>query len=131
VSRPPTLLMLLALTGLSGCEAEDVGRLTRVCGKAVDNFRASTGRARDELAGRLPSLQGDPGATLAGRVTARLRWDAALADADIEVSEEEAVVRLSGEVADPAARRRAVDLARTTDGVDEVIDDLSVPDKDE
>jgi hypothetical protein len=62
-----------------------------------------------------------------GRVYGRLRWDKALADEPIEVDVEgKDVVALTGRVPDEAARQKAVQLARDTVGVREVLDRLRI-----
>jgi hypothetical protein len=119
------LFLVVALSALAGCDGEDVHRLSRVYRRLTDNFRASTGPARDRLADRLSSLQGGE-AGLAARVAARLRWDLALRGAEIEVGEEGDVIELRGRVPDEAGRRRAVDLAESTEGVEKVVDELTV-----
>ena len=62
-----------------------------------------------------------------GRVYSRLRWDKQIATSqiDIEVQDED-VVALRGEVADAAAKRKAVQLANDTVGVARVIDELTI-----
>lgn len=62
-----------------------------------------------------------------GRVYSRLRWDKDIATMDFEVDvEEEGVVTLRGELDSAQAKRKAVELAEDTVGVQRVIDDLSV-----
>ncbi len=61
------------------------------------------------------------------RVYSRLHWDKALTDHDLGVeSREGGIVVLYGTVPDPAAQSRAVELARGTVGVDQVVDKLVV-----
>jgi osmotically-inducible protein OsmY len=61
------------------------------------------------------------------RVYARLRWDKAIHSAtiDIEVPKAGTVV-LKGSVADAAAKKKAVELANDTIGVEQVVDQLAV-----
>ena len=62
-----------------------------------------------------------------GRVYSRLRWDKAIATAEIDVDvEQEGVVTLSGALDSAQAKQKAVELARDTVGVRRVIDRLSV-----
>jgi osmotically-inducible protein OsmY len=62
-----------------------------------------------------------------GRVYGRLRWDKAFADEPIDVSvETKDIVTLTGRVQSEAARQQAIELARNTVGVREVIDRLRV-----
>jgi hypothetical protein len=121
VIRAVRLCLFVAACGLAGCNAEDTDRLTRVYRKLSDNFRDSTRPARDRLAGRLSSLP-----DLGNRVAARLHWDRALAGAAIEVEQQGEVIELRGAVADEDIRRRAVELAESTEGVEKVVDELTV-----
>jgi osmotically-inducible protein OsmY len=69
-------------------------------------------------------------AALGSRVAARLRWDRYLAESDIRPrSQEPGVVILDGTVPDTAHRRRALELARSTLGVEQVVDELKVAGK--
>jgi osmotically-inducible protein OsmY len=62
-----------------------------------------------------------------GRVYGRLRWDKAFADEPIDVSVEmRDIVTLTGRVKSEAERQQAIELARNTVGVREVIDRLRV-----
>jgi osmotically-inducible protein OsmY len=65
--------------------------------------------------------------SLETRVSARLRWDRNLAGAAIEVKAQGADIELKGTLADPNQRRRAVELAESTTGVDKVVDSLELP----
>ena len=64
--------------------------------------------------------------TLDTRVAARLRWDKALVNHKIEVTAADGVVELKGKVGDLIQRRRAVEIAQSTAGVNEVRDSLEV-----
>ena len=68
---------------------------------------------------------------MAGRVSARLRWDKSLVDAKIEVSEAGTTVELKGTVGEPAQKQRALELAESTAGVEKVTDSLEVATKDQ
>jgi osmotically-inducible protein OsmY len=60
-------------------------------------------------------------------VLTRLRWDKGLAGTAVQVDTPgTGVVRLQGTVADDQQRRRAVDLAESTQGVEKVVDELTV-----
>jgi osmotically-inducible protein OsmY len=62
-----------------------------------------------------------------GRVYGRLRWDKALADAEIDVDiQEPNTIVLTGRVPDETARTKAVQLARDTVGVQQVVDRLQL-----
>ena len=62
-----------------------------------------------------------------GRVFSRLRWDKELqrSQIDIDVQNREVVV-LRGTVSSATAKQKAVQLARDTVGVEEVVDELQV-----
>jgi osmotically-inducible protein OsmY len=65
--------------------------------------------------------------TVEGRVYARLYWDKSLADAPFQIETKNGgVVVLKGSVPSHEAKRRAVDLAQSTVGVNETIDELAV-----
>jgi osmotically-inducible protein OsmY len=74
--------------------------------------------------GRLDGLTDAAGLDL--RVSARLRWDKTLSEAPIDVQTNGAVVELRGKVRDLTQRRRAVELAGTTAGVEKVNDLLEM-----
>lgn len=119
------LLVFAALLG--GCKQEDAERMVRVGHKLTTRAEALTA---DQTGGLNKGWQTVCNSwqetTLAGRVIARLRWDKMLAEAQIQASAAGNVVELKGTVRDPDQRRRAVDLAETTTGVDKVTDALEV-----
>jgi osmotically-inducible protein OsmY len=119
-SRRLALLLGLSL-GACGC-GQDADVLARVSRRAADRLQTAGRGAAGQLTPRLEAARADP--TLATRVACRLRWDQLLAGAAIEVSAAEGRVELTGTVADEAHRRRAVELAETTAGVEQVIDSL-------
>lgn len=62
-----------------------------------------------------------------GRVYARLRWDKAIAIETIDVGTvNDGIVKLTGTVTTESMKRKAVQLARDTVGVQEVVDQLTV-----
>ena len=65
--------------------------------------------------------------TVQGRVYARLYWDKSLTDATLTIETKDGgVVVLKGSVPSRDAKRRAVELAQSTVGVNETTDELSV-----
>jgi|SRR5579862_3981048 len=65
--------------------------------------------------------------TIKGRVYARLYWDKSLADAPFQVETKNGgVVVLKGSVPSAEARHHAVELAQSTVGVNETVDELGV-----
>jgi hypothetical protein len=119
--------LLLGLSVLAaGCSRQDTERLARVGKRIAGRFEALTADCR---AGLGSSWHGS-GAGLSGRVAARLRWDRGLAGLSIQVhSTGEAAVELKGTVRDLTQRRRAVELAESTAGVEKVSDQLQVSER--
>lgn len=68
--------------------------------------------------------QSDPGITTA--VKSKMAADDTVKSYRIDVDTKDRVVTLSGAVDTPQARERAMELARTTDGVRDVVDRLTV-----
>jgi osmotically-inducible protein OsmY len=122
------LWLCLALAcAAAGC-GKDADCLARVGRKSAAKVEAVTGAARAQLSDGWQAVRGSVGeATLNSRVAVRLRWDKYLAGADVRVhSPGPGVIRLQGTVADLAQRQRAVSLARSTQGVETVTDELKV-----
>ena len=120
------VVLLLGLTLAAGC-GNDVEVLARVGRKALSQTEALGRDAVSQVEPRLEAMRaGCPDPTLAARVGCRLRWDQALAGAAIQVQATESTVELTGTVADLGQRRRAVELAQSTIGVELVIDSLVV-----
>lgn len=62
-----------------------------------------------------------------GRVVARMLWDQSLCEVEIQVQlVDRGTVRLMGNVT-ADQKRRAVEIAQTTQGVEKVVDELTVP----
>jgi hypothetical protein len=122
-------LVLAAAVGLcGGCGQDDADRLARMGHKAAAKFDDVTAGARDKLARGWSAVRGTLSeATPDGRVSLRLGWDKQLSGSSIEVSSPAAgVVRLQGKVANVEQQRRAVGLAEATEGVEKVVDELTV-----
>jgi osmotically-inducible protein OsmY len=68
--------------------------------------------------------QSDPGITTA--VKSKMAADDTVKSYRIDVDTKDRVVTLSGAVDSPQARERAVEIARTTEGVQDVVDRLTV-----
>jgi hyperosmotically inducible periplasmic protein len=60
------------------------------------------------------------------RVYGRLHWDKCLNTAELDLEVKEDVVTLRGAVPDAKAKVKAVELARDTVGVNEVVDELTI-----
>lgn len=120
-------LMLALGLGTCGCN-QDADRLTRVCEKVAAKFEGVTEGMRDKVQHGWGAVRGSlDEASFDERVALRLHWDHDLEGAAIVVTlDGPGVVRLSGEVIDLTQRRRAVGLAQTTRGVEQVLDELRV-----
>jgi len=124
-SRLKLGLCILALA--AGCSDKDVRKIEKVTGKAWNKAEkagqqlgAELGLDLERAASRWEDL------TLPGRVEQRLRWDQLLRGADIKVQIEQDQVVLSGTIASETQRRRAVELAESTDGVQNVREALQI-----
>jgi osmotically-inducible protein OsmY len=119
------LLVFAVLAG--GCNQEDAERMARVGRKLTNRAEALTGDQDGGLKKGWQAVRdGWQETTLAGRVAARLRWDKRLADAHIHASATGNAVQLKGSVRDLEQRRRALDLAESTTGVEKVTDGLEI-----
>jgi osmotically-inducible protein OsmY len=111
-----------------GCDGEDRDRLARVGRTIAAKTNELTSGANDKLAGGLEAVRADlDQMALDAQVSARLRWDKALAGTAIHVKSDGGAIELSGQVADEGQRRRAVELAESTVGAEKVVDKLEVP----
>jgi hypothetical protein len=118
---------LLAVLAAGGCQSKDADILAQMGRKIAAKVAPLNERAQGKLGQGLEALRaGWDEASAAARVAARLRWDKALAGADIQVSGPPDAVELAGSVADQAQRQRAVQLAEATAGVEQVVDKLTV-----
>jgi hypothetical protein len=120
LGRPPCLAALLGLTLVAGCSQQDTDAMTGI------------GKKLAALAGDLKANLGSGwqgvynGMGLEARVAARLHWDKSLAEATIHVKAAGAEIELKGTVHNQDQRRRALDLAETTAGVERVTDSLEL-----
>src|SRR5262245_32173099 len=108
---------------LSGCVRQDTEILARVGRKLADNTRESTAALRERLPFQLPRLGPE---SLQQRVEMRLRTDKALQGLTIGVDLKDTDVELKGNVHTDEQKRRAVDLAESTEGVGRVLDSLQL-----
>jgi osmotically-inducible protein OsmY len=116
-------LLGVGLAGLpAGCSREDADRVGRICQRSAEKLESASG-AQGRASRGWQALRGSLSeSALDGRVAVRLQWDKALAGAAVRVRlEAPGVVRLEGEATE-AQRRRALELAQTTQGVDKVLD---------
>jgi hyperosmotically inducible periplasmic protein len=92
----------------------------------VDRDAGDAGAARDarDTARATGALMGDAGITTA--VKTKLLADTVVGGLDINVDTKDAIVTLTGEVASSAEKRKAVQIARDTDNVKSVKDNLKI-----
>jgi osmotically-inducible protein OsmY len=119
-------VLSLALSSF-GCN-QDADRLARIFDKTSAKFNGVTEGLRVKLHNGWGVVRGSVSDTsLDSRVSLRLRWDTDMVGADVQVHlAGPGTVELSGMVADLTQRRRAVELAHTTAGVESVLDRLRV-----
>jgi hypothetical protein len=117
--------LLLGLVLAAGCSRQDTERLARVGRRMAGHAEALTGELREGLGSGWQGL----GGPLEARVAARLRWDRGLTDTAILVEVSGNTVELKGKVRDLTQRRRAVELAQSTDGVEQVNDQLQISER--
>lgn len=120
------LMSLALLTAGCGQDAEVLARLGR---KSWSKLEALGHETANQLGPRIEAARaGCPDPTLAARVSCRLRWDQSLEGAAIEVHAAEGKIELTGTVMNPTQRQKAIELAETTVGVEQVLDSLTLPD---
>jgi osmotically-inducible protein OsmY len=112
-------LPLITVVCLAGCNQQDADGLARIGKKVAARAGSAAGPLRDRFDSGVRGL-----ASVKERVQARLRWDRQLADAAIDVSANAGDVELKGVLATEEQRRRAVELAESTHGVERVTDSL-------
>jgi len=114
------------ISDFRGAEPGTVG----TSGRSATGAEPGTARERGaEIGGRVGAAAGRAGEMLSdGGITAKIKSKMALDDTvearDINVSTRDHVVTLSGTVASTKERERAVQLARETEGVKSVKDEL-------
>jgi osmotically-inducible protein OsmY len=119
--------LLLGLI-LSGCQNQDAPQLAKLGARLSEKAQAFLIGSSHRLGQSWPSLPIQFGeAALDARVSARLHWDSKLAELGIRVKADGGTVELQGKVQDAEQRRRAVQLAETTVGVEQVTDKLEGP----
>jgi hypothetical protein len=112
----------------AGCDGQDADRLAKIGGKVIDRLEMRATGGAGHLPDSLQSIRGGIGEfAVDGKVAARLHWDKELENASIQVGAlAGGSVKLTGTVPTFEARQRAAHLARTTSGVSNVVDELTV-----
>jgi len=116
-----TFALLLFLG--AGCNRQDIDGLGRIGRRALDRTQAAVSPLREKFD---HTLQGIGTLGLRQRVQHRLQWDKSLVDTSIEVAVTENEVELKGTLKRDEQRRRAIELAESTVGVERVSDHLQV-----
>ena len=114
-------LLLLLLSGCKESDGETLRKVARKTGEKLEGSARPVHLATSPLRGAF-SENG-----LAARVQTRIRNDRYLAGQGLKVRGTAAgAVTLSGTVAEPSVKTRALDLAKSTLGVEKVIDEVKV-----
>jgi hypothetical protein len=134
--------VLLALFCLAtpGCEKEDPEHLANLARKVAARAEPAVNTLDAQWIQRFHANQEAPPAPppaavpiaepdAVARVTARLRYEKALAGTSIQVVAIESGLELKGKVQTAAQKKRAVELAEATTGVDRVTESLEVDDQ--
>jgi hypothetical protein len=121
MSRRGCYLALPLLLCVTGCNRQDNEALARIGRKLLDRADGLTLELREHL-----SFDLGGGDSLETRVTNRLKWDKAVADLPIDIKVNGKEVEVTGIVADPNLKRRAIELIETTTGVEKVIDHVQL-----
>lgn len=127
--RRSTLALLTLLVWLGSVQAQEAGKKA---GEQLDqagrNIKGGLNRAGQEIKEQFASAKTSvQNMGVESRVYARLHWDKSLNDATIELAVTQAgVVTLDGTVSSAKAKTQAVELAKETMGVTEVVDRLAL-----
>jgi osmotically-inducible protein OsmY len=117
-------LVVCLLLVAAGCKARDGDVLRKIARKTGEKLEGATGSV-GQMAGSVPVPA--VGSDVTARVQARLRWDRYLADSRIDVrGRGKGVIVLKGQVSEASVKQRALDLARSTVGVERVSDEVKV-----
>jgi len=118
MKAPQLLLGVMALAAmLPGCQrAETKADVNKAASEVASNVKAETAKAGDRL------VDG----WLTTKIQSKFVGDRDINASDIEVSSRNGVVTLRGHVQSEPMRSLAAEIARNTDGVKHVVDQLSV-----
>lgn len=116
-------LLALSVVVITGCNRQDTDGLGRIGRKVLDRTQVAASPLREKFD---HTLKGIGATSVKDRVQQRLQWDKALAETSIAVTVTDNVVQLKGNLKNAEQRRRAVELAESTAGVERVTDELQV-----
>src|SRR5262245_47089082 len=120
-------VLLALLFGGLGCNRQDSQKLANVGRKVGEKAEALTGGTSGRLASGWQALRADMDKmALDARISARIRWDKSLEGTKIQVFYHDGQIELKGQVKSFDQRQRAVQLANSTVGADNVVDSLEV-----
>jgi hypothetical protein len=119
---PGALVLTWCLPGCSGEDKEHLAGAGRKLADHLQSVGAETGARLTR--GWQAARNADDDLPLETRLAVRLRYDKNLAHATIGIAASGAEVELRGKVRDAEQRRRALDLAESTAGVEKVEDAL-------
>jgi osmotically-inducible protein OsmY len=118
------LIIACVLVAVTGCTKQDTESLGRIGRKLLDRAHS----AADDVGNKL-DLGWKPGAgeiSVRDRVSERLRWEKSLDGLALEVKGEGGNVEITGQVQNAAQHDKALELASSTLGVENVADQLRV-----
>jgi len=120
-----TFVATFLVASVADCNAQGVAKKA---GEALDNAGRNIRRGVENAVARGEAAVRET--DVLGRVYGRIHWDKKLTDAVIELQvAPDGTTTLRGSVADAAAKKRAVILARDTVGVTTVVDQLTIADE--
>ena len=119
--------MAALVLAVAGCTSKDAEHLARVGEKVADKSKTLTADPTSKLSAGIQSVRANLTEwSLESRVLARIKWDKSLADAAIDVRVSDNHVHLTGVIRSESQRRRAIELAKTTAGVEKVTEELTI-----
>jgi hyperosmotically inducible protein len=125
--KPTLLVVALAAATLAtvGCEQRSADGVGRSVGPSTASQRTDTLQAKADQAADKVATEGND-AAITAKVKAAILSEPGLKSLQINVDTKNATVTLSGNVDSDMLRDRAKQLAMTTEGVRDVVDNLSV-----
>jgi hyperosmotically inducible protein len=113
---------------LCGCSNQDAEQLARIGRKAVSKMEDAAGGSRGRVVTGYQAIRGSLcDATLDSRVATRMHWEKTLEDSEIEVQLiSPGTIKLLGRVPDFPQKQRAQEVAQSTVGVTQVVNELVV-----